>query len=243
MLKCFQGRKHGTLPRPAYISKIMPMFLHTHPYEIFIPEGTEKIFIGTLPPPRFSQGRLKARDVDFCYGSCDGMLWPVLDEIFHLGLSYDNSREAVRERQDFLVREKLGICDIVQSCRRNRVDASDLGMTEIRLRNVIEQLQRHPTIKVLLFTGGNSKNGPEYLFRQQLKDYNIQLASVNRDIPRIHRFTLGSRVYTTVSLISPSNAANRAIGSTSLYKTRKREDPAYTTLSFRVEQYRKILLP
>ena len=76
------------------------------------------------------------------------MLWPVLDEIFHLGLRFDNSREAVKERQDFLIREKLGICDIVASCKRNKIDASDLGMTEIRLRNIIEQLQLDQTLKI-----------------------------------------------------------------------------------------------
>jgi G:T/U-mismatch repair DNA glycosylase len=196
-----------------------------------------------LPPPRFSLGRLRERDVDFCYGSCDGMLWPVLDEIYQLGLRYDNSRRAVQERQDFLIREKLGICDIVHSCRRNKIDASDIGMTEIRLRNIVAQLQLHPTIRVLIFTGGNSKNGPEFLFRRQLKSQDIKLAAVSLDIPRTHQFTLGNQVYTTVSLTSPSNAANRAIGSTSLYKKRKKEDPAYTTFHFRVEQYCKILLP
>ena len=60
----------------------MTIFIHNHPYEIFIPRGTAKIIIGTLPPPRFSLGKLKERDVDFCYGSCDGMLWPALEKIF-----------------------------------------------------------------------------------------------------------------------------------------------------------------
>ncbi len=170
------------------------------------------------------------------------MLWPVLDEIFHLGLCYDNSRRAVRQRQDFLIEEKLGICDIVQSCRRSKIDASDLGMTEIRLRDIVAQLQLHPSIRMLIFTGGNSKNGPEYLFRRQLKSHEVQLAPVSNDIPRRHQFTLGNRVYTTVSLTSPSNAANRAIGSTVLYKKRKKEDPAYTTFQFRVEQYRTIFI-
>ena len=168
------------------------------------------------------------------------MLWPVLDEIFHLGLRYDNSREAVKERQDFLVREKLGICDIVESCKRSKIDASDLGMTEIRLRNIVQQLQLHPGINTLIFTGGKPKNGPEYLFRRQLKSYELQLHPVGCDVPRVHQFTFLDRVYTTISLTSPSNAANRAIGSSGLYKKRKTENPSYTTFDFRVEQYRKV---
>lgn len=171
------------------------------------------------------------------------MLWPVLDEIFHLALRYDNSREAVKERQDFLIREKLGICDIVESCSRSKIDASDLGMTEIRLRNLLQQLQLHPTIELLIFTGGGTKNGPEYLLRKQLKAYDLKLHPVSSDVPRVHQFTVQKRVYTTISLTSPSNAANRAIGSSALYKKRKTENPSYTTFDFRVDQYRKVFLP
>lgn len=171
------------------------------------------------------------------------MLWPVLDEIFQLGLRYDNSWEAVKERQDFLIRERLGICDIVESCKRDKIDASDLGMTEIRLRNLLQQLKQHPSINTLIFTGGNPKNGPEYLFRRQLKSYELRLHPVGNDVPRIHQFTFLARLYTTISLTSPSNAANRAIGSSGLYKKRKAENPSYSTFDFRVEQYRQVFLP
>jgi len=62
------------------------VFQHTHPYEPFLfPEAT-KLIVGTLPPPRFTTGDLKPADVDFCYGSKDGQLWPILDKIFDLGL-------------------------------------------------------------------------------------------------------------------------------------------------------------
>ena len=170
------------------------------------------------------------------------MLWPVLDRIFHLALRYDNSREAVKERQDFLNREKIGICDIVESCRRSKIDASDLGMTEIQQRNIVEQLRLHPTIETLIFTGGNSKNGPEYLFRKQLKDHGLKLQPVSSEVPRVHLFTHQKKVYTTISLTSPSNAANRAIGSNSIYRQRRRADASYTTFDFRVDQYSKIFL-
>jgi G:T/U-mismatch repair DNA glycosylase len=227
------------LPSPGRRAAI---FLHSHPYNIFIPQGTEKIIIGTLPPPRFSLGKLKERDVDFCYGSCDGMLWPVLDSIFQLSLRYDNSEQAVRQRQDFLVREKMGICDIVESCGREKINASDLGMKDIRLRDILGQLHLHPTIHTLIFTGGNSKNGPEYLFRRQLKKFGLRLDCVNSEVPRVHRFTFENREVTTISLTSPSNAANRAIGSSGLYKRLKQENPAYTTLQFRVDQYLKVFM-
>lgn len=64
------------------------MFHHKHPYGPFIPDGARKLIVGTLPPPRFTQGLLREGDVDFCYGSRDGQLWPILDRIFHLNLDY-----------------------------------------------------------------------------------------------------------------------------------------------------------
>jgi G:T/U-mismatch repair DNA glycosylase len=196
-----------------------------------------------LPPPRFSLGQLKEKDVDFCYGSCDGQLWPVIEVIFRLTLHYDNSAESVNQRKSFLCREKTGICDIVASCRREKRDASDLGMKDIKMRDILAQLALHPTLDTLIFTGGNSKNGPEYLFRRQLQGHGIVLQPISDLVPRQHCFTYGTRTIAAISLTSPSNAANRAIGSSRLYKQRKVENPAFSTFDFRVEQYRKVFLP
>lgn len=64
------------------------MFLHQHPHAPFIKKETTKLIVGTLPPPRFSTQELKPNDVNFCYGSCDGLLWKALDKIFDLKLTY-----------------------------------------------------------------------------------------------------------------------------------------------------------
>ncbi len=181
--------------------------------------------------------------MDFCYGSCDGLLWPVLAQIFCLSLRYDPSREAVEERKAFLRSEKLGICDIVASCRREKLDASDLGMRDILLRDILRQLKKHSTINTLIFAGGNSQNGPEYLFRRQLRENGLKMECLQKDPPRVHCFTFDGRVIQTVSLTSPSNAANRAIGSCAKYKEKKLLDPAFTPFDFRVEQYRDVFRP
>lgn len=220
------------------------MFIHQHPYPPILFPGATKLIVGTLPPPRFSQGLLKPGDVDFCYGSRDGLLWPILDRIFDLGLVYEDSERAVRQRLDFLKARKIGICDIVERARRARIDASDLGMRELELRDLLGVLRANPRIKTLLFTGGNSQNGPEYLFRRLLREEGICLELVTEEVPRIHRFTLpdpsGSlRGLQTVSLTAPSGSANRAIGSMAAYKARRAKDTNYTVMDFRVEQYRR----
>jgi len=217
------------------------MFLHSHPYEPFLFPNATKLIVGTLPPPRFTKGELKEDDVDFCYGSRNGQLWPILDKIFVLNLKYETTEFAAQQRKNFLLEHKIGVCDIVASAEREKIDASDLGMQNIKLRNLIGYLQEYKNVDTLLFTGGNSKNGPEYFFRKHLKEYDLRLEVVSDIVPRIYEFNLpkSDRVIRTVSLTAPSGAANRAIGSMELYKKLKQENPTFNTLDFRVMQYRK----
>ena len=215
------------------------MFLHKHPYKPFIKKDTTKLIVGTLPPPRFSTGNLLVKDVNFCYGSYYNSLWLYIDKIHNLGLRYDNSNKAIEERKAFLINHKIGICDIVESAEREKIDASDLGMKNIKLRDVIGYLKQFPKVDTLLFTGGNSKNGPEYFFRKHLKDYNIKLEVIFNEVPRIHQFKLDNRLIKTVSLTSASGSANRAIGSMLFYKQLKNKNPSFTTFDFRVIQYRE----
>ena len=226
------------------------MFIHRHPYKPFINNDTTKLIVGTLPPPRFSIGKLLEKDVDFCYGSYYNSLWLYIDKIHNLRLQYNNSNEAIKERKQFLIRHKIGVCDIVESCEREKIDASDLGMKNIKLRDIIGYLKRIPKVDTLLFTGGNSKNGPEYFFRKHLKEHGLELVVVSNKVPRTHQFKLNVRssavktsfrTIKTVSLTSASGSANRAIGSMPLYKQLKAKNSKFSTFDFRVMQYREFL--
>ncbi|MBJ7882377.1 uracil-DNA glycosylase family protein [Gelidibacter salicanalis] len=226
------------------------MFVHQHPYPPFIKEDTTKLIVGTLPPPRFSVGALLEKDVDFCYGSYFNSLWLFIDKIHQLNLRFDNSEEAVIQRKEFLIANKIGICDIVETAERKKIDASDLGMTNIELRDVVGYLQNYPKIDTLLFTGGNSKNGPEYFFRKHLKTYGLKLKVVSNEVPRIHEFELSnttsaekltSRTIKTVSLTSGSGAANISISRMPLYQHLKAKNPNFNTFDFRVLQYSEFI--
>lgn len=247
------------------------MFFHQHPYPPFIKDDTTKLIVGTLPPPRFSVGELKEKDVDFCYGSYFNSLWLFIDKIYKLNLRFDNSEEAVTQRKDFLIEHKIGVCDIVESGEREKINASDLGLKNIQLRNLIGYLQDFPNIDTLLFTGGNSKNGPEYFFRKHLKTYGLKLEVVTNEVPRIHQFELpigleknvvpsareeehktkisqsgiirlpDKRIIKTVSLTSGSGAANISISRMPLYQHLKAKNPNFNTFDFRVLQYREFI--
>ncbi|MDT0295447.1 uracil-DNA glycosylase family protein [Mesonia ostreae] len=214
------------------------MFKHQHPYPPFIPKNATKLIVGTLPPPRFTTGNFKPDDVNFCYGSRDGQLWKIIERIFKLDLTYNNSAEAIEERKEVLIKNNIGVCDMVEYAYREKIDASDIGMQRPVLRDMIGILKKHPQVDTLLFTGGNSKNGPEYFFRRHIKGFrDIQLKKVSLEVPRIHQFLLEGRLIKTVSLTAPSGAANRAVGSMGLYKQMKLKNPELDTIDFRVLQY------
>ncbi|QKF83086.1 uracil-DNA glycosylase family protein [Halarcobacter ebronensis] len=215
------------------------MFFHYHPYKPFLYNDTKAIIVGTLPPPRFCTKEYKEEDVLFCYGSKDNLLWKALDEIYSLNLLYDNSQEAIEQRKEFLIKKKIGICDIVESCYREKIDASDLGMKDIELRDILGFLNRYKEIKTIIFTGSLSKNSPEYLFRQVLKQNNITYLKISEETPKKHMFILDRNI-TTISLTSPSNAANRYIGSTQEFKEKRKINSNYSTFDFRVNQYKNI---
>jgi G:T/U-mismatch repair DNA glycosylase len=216
------------------------MFHHSHPYPPYILEDSTRLIVGTLPPPRFTTGELNAQDVDFCYGSSNGMLWKIWDRLYDLNLVYENTHFAIEQRKAFLKREKIGICDIVGAAYRDKIDASDLGIQQPELRDLLGILEQYPKVNTLIFTGGNSKNGPEYFFRQLLKKAAIPLECLNNQVPRKHQFNWAGRTIITHSLTAPSGTANRAIGSMLAYKEAKAQDPRYTTIDFRVEQYGKV---
>lgn len=214
------------------------MFEHRHPYPPLIFPDTKKLIVGTLPPPRFTQGEFKSGDVDFAYGSIDGQLWKILGRIFGVEMLFENSEAAKQQRYEMLRSNKIGICDMVELGFREKVDASDIGILNAKYRPLIPILTQHENVDTLLFTGGNSKGGPEYFFRKYLKNFpEIRLERMNSESPKIHQFQIGNRRIKTVSLTAPSGSANRAVGGNPIYKKMKAENPDFTTIDFRVLQY------
>jgi hypothetical protein len=64
--------------------------------------------------------------------------------------------------------------------------------------------------------------------------------NISNTVPRLHQFIhpITKNNIKTVSLIGPSGAANRAVGSLESYKRMKRENAEFNTIDFRVLQYK-----
>ena len=214
------------------------MFKHFHPFAPYINNDTKFLIMGTLPPPRFCTGELKPDDVQFCYGSKDNLLWKLLSHIYDTKLLYDNSQQAVAQRKELLKINKIGICDIVEYCHRDKIDASDIGMCEpIVYRDILGLIKKYKELKTIVFMGGLCKNSPEYFLKRILKENSIKYEHISK---KEHFFYFDNREIKTVNVTSPSNAANRAIGANLIYKKNKIKDKNYSTFDFRVEEYKKI---
>ena len=107
------------------------MWFHKHPSVPYILENSTRLIVGTLPPPKFSKGVLNNQDVDFCYGSSNGMLWKIWNRFYDLNSVFENTTQAIEQRKSFLKREQFGICDVVDGAYRDKIDASDLGMQDV----------------------------------------------------------------------------------------------------------------
>jgi len=59
------------------------------------------LIVGTLTLPRFTTGDLNDEDVDFCYGSSNGLLWRVWDLIYNLRLVYKNTIKKRKVKKAF----------------------------------------------------------------------------------------------------------------------------------------------
>ena len=115
-------------------------------------------------------------------------------------------------------------------------------MKQVQMRDLVKVLEEMPSVKRILFMGGNTKNGPEFLFKKLLKQKGIKFRQESEKSPRIHTVEIMDRQIKAISLISPSSAANRSIGANPMYKERKSKEPKYSTLEFRIEQYKEFFL-
>lgn len=131
------------------------MEISKHPYKAFIPEGADKLIIGSIPPYRFchqDKERLFATDVNFYYGSKDNCFWDLLSDIQNIKLERINSEEAIKERKQLLVELNAGITDIIVSCTHTDGKSDDKSLKNIVQKDISGLLLQYPSIKELIYT-------------------------------------------------------------------------------------------
>lgn len=189
-----------------------------HPYGEFIPKNVQGLIIGTFPIRKFTarlMSEIKPHEIDFHYGGEGNQLWKLLGASFELELT---SKEAI---QSFLEKQKLGVGDLIRSCRRKNQSSLDKDLYDIEWNtNLIELIQKHE-IKNLYFTG---KGVRQWFDRYILKPANFK--------PNCELITL----------LTPASTGARAIGNMEEYKRYKDANPLASTFDFRLEFYRSLFI-
>lgn len=105
------------------------------------------IFLGTMPSP-------VSRRQGFFYMHPQNRFWKVLPEVFGEKLSFPNNstflQEAVGERKDFIIRHRLALWDVLESCEIE--GASDASIKKEKVNDFTEIFTKSK-IRNVCFTG------------------------------------------------------------------------------------------
>lgn len=190
-----------------------------HPYPPFNLAAT-RLIIGSMPPYRFCHQEipLKEGDVNFFYGSRANAFWKLLAEVFEEKFSYENTPQAIRDRQQLLLKNNLGMTDIIYSCIHQDGKSSDEDLKQIQYRDIPILLEQNPQIDTLIYTSNFIKSN-------LYKAFGIRHSKTKEN--KVFEAKIKEKTYLVKILYSPSPTALRGLG-----KEGKQQ---------RLEQYKKFL--
>lgn len=121
-----------------------------HPYGEFTPKGVTGLIIGSFPIAKFSdpnrRHEIKPHEFEFFFGGEKNLLWKLLAECFDV---------EIKTRDDIvkmLTDHKLGVGDVIKSCRRHDGKSSDADLYDICWNDDLITVLRKKKIRTLYFT-------------------------------------------------------------------------------------------
>lgn len=183
-----------------------------HPYGEFIPKNADSMIIGSFPIGKFSNPKrrheIKKHELEFFFGGEKNLLWKLLGNVFSMPVK---TAEQVRK---MLRAKKLGVGDVIRSCKRKNGGGSDSDLYDIEWNMDLIQVIRNNDIKTLYFTSKKV----ETWFNKLFKDTD--------DLAKI-------------SLISPSGQSVRSLSRREDFKQWRVEHPEASGLEFIQHDYHK----
>lgn len=121
-----------------------------HPYGEFIPKNARAMIIGSFPIGKFSNPKrfheIKKHEFDFFFGGEKNLLWKLLGAVFNMPVK---SRSDIKK---LLLKQGLGIGDVIKSCKRKNGGASDSDLYDIEWNMELIDVIRKKKIERLYFT-------------------------------------------------------------------------------------------
>lgn len=170
------------------------------------------MIIGSFPIAKFSDPRrqheIKPHEILFYFGGEKNLLWRLLGEVFHRELK--TRADIIRLLKEF----KLGMGDVIKSCRRKEGGSSDSDLYDIEWNyELLDELKKH-RIQKLYFTSKQVEKWFEKLFP-------------------------GPHDWETVRLLSPSAQTARSIVRMPEYLKWKEDHPEGRTYAFLLKKYKE----
>lgn len=184
-----------------------------HPFGEFIPKGARGIIVGSFPIGKFTDPsrkmEIKSHEFSFFFGGEKNLLWKL---IAHARDKRINNQSDIEQ---MLSQMKLGVGDVIKSCRRKNGSASDADLYDIEFNTeLLDVIKRHK-IKTILFTS---------------KKVEVWFRRLFPEAQDLHY----------VSLISPSAQTLRSVGRNGEFQAWKLSNPGKSALDFLYDFYGKV---
>ncbi len=184
-----------------------------HPYKPFIPKDTKKLIVGNFPIGKFSNPdrfhEQKDGELDFYYGGATNKFWRLMSVVFSEDLT------SVDKIKMFLTKQKMGLADILLSCRRLRGSALDTALYDKTYNTDLAKLIEKHQIEELYFTSRHVYS--------QFRKYIGKFPEIKHTI-----------------LISPSPTAVRGLVKNREYMELLKKNPDLLIEEFRLMKYKQV---
>jgi G:T/U-mismatch repair DNA glycosylase len=183
-----------------------------HPYPVYFPVNVRRMILGSFPSGKFTnpdrREEIKPEEIDFYFGSGQNSLWNLIGDCYGEELS---SKSAIKK---LLRKEKIGLANIIYSCKRDEGRAADRDLGDIEFNLDLESEFLKRKVEVIYFTS-------------------VQVMTWYRSKIKIKG---GIK---EVLLFSPSSQGARAIGRLEEFKKWRKKTPKADAYKYRLKQYRK----
>lgn len=124
----------------------------THPWNWHIPDGANKLLIGTFPTDE------RNRRHNFFYCSSTNRFWEILAAVAQHPFELLSGENAIEERKAILNKLKLGLTDMGKIIYRQQGSSKDHSLFPIEFMDIVQVLNDYPVINTLIVSGNKQGN-------------------------------------------------------------------------------------
>ncbi len=173
--------------------------IEPHPFGTFIPKAPRSLIVGTFPTHQ------RNRAFEWFYGGVGNRFWEIMSVVLEHTFKEYSKAPAVNERKVLMEKHGIAMTDMVVRCYRKNDLSQDHNLYPIELQNILDILEKNPTIDTVVFTSRTRVIGALGLFETHLLQHAMKMPVMeNRDGMLEGWYQLGEREISLLVPYSPS---------------------------------------